>query len=758
MKKAEKILLLLLLVLLIGRICGIPGMGAFFTLASLLLALAYLILGFRLLRTSEATPFWLAVSTGVALAASMAALPFAMYVRQDPVFKLLPVPNGVLLVVLLVRWAVAARRKSKFGTEHPLIIRSAVLFTVLAFLSYMPPNALYRSVIITLNRGHDQLIANMRMVEEFDAYESAFARGDCEAALHHAEAANHHGRIWLFGTDEAETRWKRSNGRLDLGQGFRFDPDSMVNMMKAQEQQQQLWKISRTYDDMYNAHHCLAENAGEASDVTMAYEHYHKADSVLNVIKGREGYWNEERAWSLSYLARSAAALGEYDLSDSLYKESLGVYTEVKDSLDPEAAQILADWSRSLSMRRAWPYANYLIRAAIGYTEADSANKIGDTRWIRYRLQLVKNLISTDSIPLAERILSPCEEATHTDSSLRCETLLVKGALQFRKNAFRSADTTFAEAVACLSTLQHNETAKAIAYLSWGHVKTALAEYGPARELVTQGQSAIAAARPNPSIEGGLLELSALIHHLQGHYQSARKEYEASLDLLASNSGSADQTPGAMAGLADVLIDLAETSLARALADSALAMVADPLPDILPGQASVLNTAAYADYCINDLERAQQRYAISLNACQRHVAMRTTTYVQALNGQALVAMALSRYATADSLLMQAHSTCLSIHGQEHPFTARVLINQAELRMKQRRFPEARTLLLSALPITERILGKDHDQLGDIHKALGEIDRRSANPAEASKHFEEALRIYKACFPAEHPKVRALEKL
>ncbi len=757
LKKFEKILLLILLALLIGRLCGIPGMAAFFSLASLLLALAYLIFGFRLFRVTEATPHWLAVTAGVALAASMTALPFATFARQDLLFKLLPTLNGVLLIVLVVRWASVKLRKVYAGTDRLLVVRSSVLLLVLCFLSYMPPNAVYRSVIIALNRGNDRLVANMRMVEEFDAYESAFAHGDCEAALYHAEASNHHGRIWLFGVDEAETEWNRSTGRLDLGQGMQLDLDSIVHMMKAQEEQQQLWKISRTYNNLYNAYHCLANNAEDGSDATAAFHYYQKADSVLNVVKDREGYWNEERAWSLSYLAASAVALGDYELSDSLYNRSLVVYKDVKDSLDPEAAEILADWSRSLSLRSNWNYANYLIRAAIGWSEGDSATKSDDTRWIRYRLQLVKNLITTDSISLAERVLAPCEGAAHTDSSLRCETLLVKGALQFRKNAFRSADTTFGVAVACLSLLQNNEAAKAIAYLSWGHTKTALAEYGSARELVEQGQSFNMALRPNPSIEGGLLQLSALIHHLQGHYLPARKEYEASLDLLASNSRSSDRTPGAMAGLADVLLDLAEPAMARTLADSALAMVVDSLPEILPGQASVLNTAAYADYHLNDLVRAGQRYAITLNACRRHEATSTATYAQALNGQGLVAMAHSSYATADSLLIQAYASCLSIFGQEHPFTARVLINQAELRMKQRRLPEARALLLSALPITEKILGKDHDQLGDIHQALGEIDLRTANRAEAYTHFQEALRIYRVCLPADHPKLIALER-
>ena len=110
LKKFEKILLLILLALLAGRVCGIPGMAASFTLASMLLALGYLIFGYRILRVSSETPSWLAVATGVALATSMVALPFATFVQKDPVFKALPALNGLMLIVLLVRFVVSKRR------------------------------------------------------------------------------------------------------------------------------------------------------------------------------------------------------------------------------------------------------------------------------------------------------------------------------------------------------------------------------------------------------------------------------------------------------------------------------------------------------------------------------------------------------------------------------------------------------------------------------------------------------------------------
>ncbi|MBP6390681.1 MAG: tetratricopeptide repeat protein, partial [Flavobacteriales bacterium] len=696
-------------------------------------------------------PAWLAVMAGVAFASALVALPFATHARREVFLMVLPVINGTFLVFLLIRWVL--RRKGFNSAELPLIFRSVILFVVLAFLSYMPPNALYRSVIIALNRGNERLIANMRMVEEFAAFQLAYERGDCAKALEHATRSNEYGLVWLYGKSPPEPAPGANSTTIKLNDSLLVKLDPIMRAIQ-DEHQQELWKISRTYDNLYVAHRCLAENATSASDPQLAFDHYRQGDSLLNVIKDRTDGWAEERIWSLSNVAQAASNIGEYALADSLFSVSLDVYKEIKDSVDADAADIIADWASSLSDREQWAYSNLMLRTSIGLSEPDDPDKAKDTRWIKHRLQLIKNLITTDSLALAERTLEPCLGTTHGDSTLQCRVLIAQGALQYKLNAFRSADTTLRQAMTCLSALSNNDEAKAVALVSWGYVKTALADYAEARKLVEQGQALFPAARGG-SLAGGLLQLSALIHHLQGHYDSAMREYEQSLSVLAKSPRGGWRTPGALAGLAEVLLDLAEPARAKILADSALALVTDSLPDILPGQASTLNTAAYADYCLNDLARAQVRYAITLSVCSRYNATNITTYAQALNGMGLVAMALSKTQTADSLLTQAYNTSLAIHGREHPTTARILINQAQLRMQQRRPAEAQQLLLIALPISEHFLGKDHDQLADIHVALGDIEQGSRNNAAAEAHYREALRIYKVCFPANHPKISSL---
>jgi len=68
------------------------------------------------------------------------------------------------------------------------------------------------------------------------------------------------------------------------------------------------------------------------------------------------------------------------------------------------------------------------------------------------------------------------------------------------------------------------------------------------------------------------------------------------------------------------------------------------------------------------------------------------------------------------------------------------------------------LLSAAKPITQRFLGNDHDQLGDILRGLGDIASQSGDRTLATQHYQEALRIYSICFPVDHPNVQAMAAL
>ncbi|MBK8341572.1 MAG: hypothetical protein IPK99_17065 [Flavobacteriales bacterium] len=107
--------------------------------------------------------------------------------------------------------------------------------------------------IIALNRGNERLIANMRMVEEHDAFELAYERGDCANALEHATRSNEHGLVWLYGKSPPEPAPGANSITIKLNDSLLVKLDPIMRAIQ-QEHPQELWKISRTYDVLYLAH------------------------------------------------------------------------------------------------------------------------------------------------------------------------------------------------------------------------------------------------------------------------------------------------------------------------------------------------------------------------------------------------------------------------------------------------------------------------------------------------------------------------
>ncbi|MBL7983174.1 MAG: tetratricopeptide repeat protein [Flavobacteriales bacterium] len=608
-------------------------------------------------------------------------------------------------------------------------------------------------MIKILNRGDVELVAIMDMLEEREAFEAALAAQDCSLALQHAERAYAAGRIWLFGPS-----WDKEMSLRPLDEGGaerqqRLDVAGAIKKLQAEREREELWQIGKALDDLYSAHHCLGHAAETAGDPRLAYTHFRTGDSLFNLIEREGENETRERARSLQNMARMASDMMEYDVADSLFRRSLECYEEAKDTLDAGGAWILYDWSRSLATRRQWGYSNFLLRWAIGLCEADTTAMRTDEQWIEHRLQLVKNLMVTDSLGHCEAVLAPCLAYIPMDPELRCKVLLVKGSLEYRQNAFKKADGTFDESLNCLLDHEAKGTILQHAYVARGYSKLALAAFPEALRMVDAGEAANTGLRRPFSMLPNLLRLRAEIHHQQGLYSSALSGYETLIEQQRAEGS--DQLASSMNGLAEVLLDLAQIERARSLAEEALAQMADTITELTPSQAFVMNTAAYANYLSGELERASERYKHTMELCERYSAKLTATYAQAVNGLALVEMARQRSHRADSLLDQAYRITEAVYGDTHPFIAQVMINQAELRLEQRRFPDAARLLNIAKTVTQRSLGNDHDQLGDIEKLLGDMAKHAGNMEKAALHYAQALRIYSLCFPGSHPKVVAM---
>lgn len=715
----------------------------------------------------EQRSVWISVVAGIAFAFSIIVIPYCFGAYRNIYVLALPLINTAFFIFLVIKWFID-RRKGKWANSgnKPLLIRSLILLIITGVFNYMPMSEAYRSAIIFLNKGREPLLANMQMLHEFEAFTREMDSGNCENALQHALLSNNAGLTWLFGELSPDEKayitigYSSALSTIDKANDPQAQLNQLFNEKVNVDRRSELWKISSTYDIVYDAYDCLAEQETANGKLQSAYQLYQDADSVINIVLDRNAYWEEQKAWSKSKLASAAAALGNFVLADSLFNRSVDVYIEAYDSVDVNAAALFGNWAIAMTQGQYWDYSNKLARSAIRLMVSDTLDSERVAQRLRYQLLVARNYIFLDSLPAAKRQIEICTDTKNAIDLTHCQVLLVNGSIHFRLDEFKEAETSYIDALSCLTAKETTDgSAQALTHISLAYVYAATAEYAKARVQLNNATTIANSLGGNiMNIRAGAMQLSASLYHLLGEYTTAEKEYNSCIHMLSDGTnGIANRLPGVLSGKAELLLDLALFDAGRSLADSALYMMVDSIALIAPSQTSVLNTLAHAKYCLGELGSAEKDHALVMHVAEEYGATRTATYCNALNGLGLIALERKQHNKADSLFNKAFSLSREIYGMEHPFTARVLINQALLRMQQGMYIEARSMLTTAKPITIRYLGDDHDQLGDIHSALGDIEKRTGDPNKANGHFKEALRIYSSCFTSTHPKVIAMQQ-
>lgn len=761
MKRTEQVLAGLCVLLFIGAFFVGPLRGLV-ALDCWVLALFYLIIGHRLFRVQGAS-LLLPWAAALAFAAAFAALPMALAINKALVFQLLPLPCIVLSLFLLVR-ALVVRRARARGQARPLrtglLVRSVVLAAGVGVLSYIPPIAPYRAFMIAYHHGQDRLVANMEMVGESVAYREARDRGDHAAALEHALKANAAGLHWL-GADVPEERIGLSVQELRPFLDTLSDPAMHRALLEALDtvramQHVDLWPISGTFDNLYHAYRRCGSDAEDANDNAKAARFYALGDSALNAVpRGKDAWWAAQRPWSLNNRARSLAATGEVDVSDSLFSRALKLYEEVHDSLDAGCVPILCDWGHSVARRRHWRMATRMLRWADRLLLPDSADAEVRDLLLRDRVDEANYQLSMDSLPQAAASVRYCLAHTHPDSAMYCKVALLQGAYAYRADDLPQALDAFIRALSCVQARQAaNPFAIAMAELGLGRTELALAHLDNAEAHLRHGLQVVDEKMERDDRMGALFMTSlAEVHRQQGDYGRAKAEYDMVMKRFPTDEGG-DVLPGALIGAAQVAYDLAELQAGRAFAQRAWEEQGLELASLHPDGSMTLDAVAYGDYTLGRLDTAAQEYGAVLTMLQAYGNAQSGFAGSALNGAGLVALAQKHYDAADSLFAQALALHRRIFPGAHPGTARVLLNVALLRTRQRRYDDALVLLAEARGMTEQVLGASHDQVADILLALAEIQRAQGRATDAKANCAQAHTIYLQHFPPTHPKVVA----
>jgi len=350
MRLYEKILIGIFLLLLGIRpfLSGDVAFGLFCLFVSFW-TISYLIGGYWLLNPKKNKSYFIPIVAGIIFATSLFTLPYTLNIKRENIFiNILPLFNIGFFVALGIYLFLKRKAEDKNPFFKKIFIRSLVILIVICFFSYTPASFKpYRYVLTALNYGDKYLVSNMQMFDYKAKFDKAIKNGDCERAIEFAEKANEAGLIWL---------------EIPL--------EEIDNVSKNHDE---IWKISGTFDILYEAYKCKANQYYQKSNYEQALTYYTKAAKALNACEYNLELRKIEEAYSLQRTARCYIKLCNYEYADSLLVKAIEKYQAVKGNIEDEnVAYIYSDLAESKAKQMQFGYSKQLYEAAIAILQKDS--------------------------------------------------------------------------------------------------------------------------------------------------------------------------------------------------------------------------------------------------------------------------------------------------------------------------------------------------------------------------------------------------
>ncbi len=736
MKLYEKILIGIVTILFGTQLFNFPGNVALFLFAVWLLGISYAIGGYKLFTPKDKTTFVISIFAGIIFAMAIVTLPFTIRLNLGFFCEILPIFNGIFLVVLAIY--VYIKRKSKqtlLKDTKAIFIRSLIILVVTSFFAYCPISfKSYRKIVLALNVSNQYLVNNILMFSNREDSEDALKNGDCDLAIEYAEKANECGKVWL-GIKPNE------NGYL------------------SKEDSSHLWKIMGSYQNLYEAYKCKADALYNEKKYELALGLYLKADKYLYVDLNPSKLDEIEKSYSINSIALCYSFLSKYNQADSLFLEAIDLYKLVQDTNDTKIAIFLSNLADSYSAQEYYTYANKIYQAAIDIRLKvhlkDSSNTKNKKELTGCYIDIALNFIRSDSLKPVPFYLEKALQVVDKNDVNYCFANLYYGVYYYRMSKYLKADSIANECIECYKKqLEPTNQNIAETYLILANINMALANYEIAEEHIHNGIGiTIKNYGTNSSRYANFLKAQAYLNKKIGKYEEGESLLYRVIDLYTTELGKNNRKQlEVLSELANIELILGKFKNAKIHSDSSLSMASIYSNLKSPGSTSLLNNAAYVNYYIGKYSVSDILYRKALRINKSFDLDHTASTAIALNGLGLIITEKGKLIKADSLFSASVLLHKEIFGENHPFTAIVYLNFASLKIKENKLPEAKEMLARSFDINKNFFDDRHDIFADIYSAFGDIDIKEKQKGIAKDNYEKALNIYLNKFGKKHFKV------
>ncbi|MFT6334121.1 MAG: tetratricopeptide (TPR) repeat protein [Halioglobus sp.] len=746
MKRYEKIILIIFSIVLILQPFAFPGKGALFILATWLLSASYLFGGYWLFEAKENKRVVISIISGIVLSSSLFNLPHLIWRYNESFYNFLPIANGLLFISLLGFLFLKRNSETNLRSIKLIFVRSLIILAVSSFFTYTPISFKpLRAILYSLNSGRVYIQANLRTFDYIEECEDALDKGECERAFQFALQANEAGKTWL---------------RIPLEKQKDSLNSAEVNLIQVDSSQSQLWKISRTYSNLYQAYKCKADVHYKNKQYDLALNYFLKADKALSNYVGKSEYWKIQQVQSKNILALCYKELYNYEYADSLFVEAIEQYVAIKDTTDRNVATFYSNLAESMFEQLQFGYSNVFYKESIVILQRDTTNEENKKSIIGNYLSLIKNHLQADSLEQAMFFIEETFKRVDKATVDFCNTNLYYGLYFYKLSKYKQADDVLTDCLDCHKKLLES-TNQNIAenHLALALVKIALAEYDLAKNNLDNGiEITTKNYGKNSSRYANYLKAYAHLDKELSNYEKAEQVYYQVLETYNKELGERNmKIPEVLSGLADLEIILAKFVKAKTHSDSSISIANYFVNLDSPGTTSLINNAAYVNYYIGNYNISDSLYQQTLKINKDFELQSTATSAFALNGLGLIMTAKKEYKKADSLFIRTLKLHKKIFTENHPITAVIYLNYANLKIEENKLKQAKKMLTISKDINKRFFDHKHDIFADIYVAYGDIAKRERRREKAREYYQKALDIYLGKFDEEHIRVKSTKE-
>jgi tetratricopeptide (TPR) repeat protein len=731
----EKILAVIIVIVL-GLRCN-PNISPdnqhlYTSLALFVASISYLIGGYWLFRKNTKKLKALSILSGIALCPSVYDLHLLLEIKMHENIEYFLLPNQLLFVSLGVVLLFKRKSLTEKSSIIGIFIRSAIVAVFTSFLYFIPEtSAISRNVLSFFNKGDIKLQYNLKMAEYYEKSKTAYAMGDCESALQYAVASNKYGKLWL-----------------GIDTNVKSTPIDSVKY------------ISGTYDYMFLAYKCRAENEFFNADFAKAIIDYSNASyGIYYGAYQSTGYdsnfYKDCNSWLEERIAVCYSKLRKYRTADSLFDKSIRVYRNLPAGNDSVLAEWLDEFALSVEEQYQYKLSTKLIGNALSILEKDSVkNRINI---IQNYFYLAQSYMYQDSIDNALILLTRVLKELPENDRFYCPANSYYGLCLYKLDKYYQADSMLNKSLNCFKTIDSVNSAVAGIYCSLTLVKVSLGQFKNALDNIQNAVRLSLKISINGIVNPKYYEALAFVDEQMANYKEAEKNYTMLLSpAYAEESFSGFNQTGVKNELSHLYITTGKLNDAKTFSDQVLQNIGHSIKEGKLTYSPEINTLAYVRYCLGDYKGADTLYGDVIRTCNKWNRPNSSYMAIALNGLGLVKMSQSRTKSADSLFKASLSMHIRIFGKDNPYTALVYLNYGILKTSANAFSDAHAMLNSTLDIDNKFFDKSHDVFADVYFAMGNLFKKEKNKQQARNYFEQALNIYQNKFGKDYYKVLLTE--